>query len=233
MNTQKPEKVLISNGHTLDVHSIFHTLQGEGPLAGFSSVFIRLAGCNLQCPACDTEYTEDRKQMTLEEIYNTMKECSKCKDKTTMPRAVVITGGEPFRQNITPLANLLVKAGFIVQIETNGTLPPGKNLNEEVVIVCSPKTGTVNPKLAMRSNCYKYVLNSNSIDESDGLPIKVLDHTCSYRVARPPANKSVYVQPMDTKDTLENAANIDAVRSSCMQYGYILGLQIHKIIGVK
>ena len=56
-NTQEPEK--IDRDRHLDVHSIFHTIQGEGPYCGHPAVFIRLAGCNLQCPGCDTGRSDD------------------------------------------------------------------------------------------------------------------------------------------------------------------------------
>lgn len=229
MNTQEREKVIASTtGQELEVHSIFRTIQGEGPFTGFPAIFIRLAGCNLQCPGCDTEYTEGRQRLTLEQIYNTLvsPECAG-------PRLVVITGGEPFRQKISILANTLLKAGFRVQIETNGTLPPSKNLDDRVVIVCSPKTGSVNTKMTQRANCYKYVMHADSIDPKDGLPILALDHTASPKVARPPAGMTVYLQPMDSQNIAQNHRNMMAVKDSCIKNGYILQLQIHKILGVE
>ena len=68
LNTQPIEK----RHHKVDleVHSIFYTIQGEGPFCGTPAVFIRLAGCNLQCPSCDTNYTSKRRTMTAEEIVN-------------------------------------------------------------------------------------------------------------------------------------------------------------------
>ena len=53
-NGQPIEKVQRTFDGTLEVHSIFKTIQGEGPFCGTPAVFIRLAGCNLQCPWCDT-----------------------------------------------------------------------------------------------------------------------------------------------------------------------------------
>ena len=67
-NQQLADKpVLNETGLSLQVNSIFYTIQGEGPFAGRPAIFIRLAGCNLQCPGCDTEYTK-RQTMTVDEI---------------------------------------------------------------------------------------------------------------------------------------------------------------------
>ena len=59
---------------------------------------------------------------------------------------VVLTGGEPFRQNIMPLVHQLLAARWLVQVETNGTifsyqsLYPTVMIPGEFSIVCSPKT---------------------------------------------------------------------------------------------
>ena len=57
INSQAIEKSAHYTTRSYDVHSIFPTIQGEGPFVGQPAIFIRLAGCNLQCPACDTDYT--------------------------------------------------------------------------------------------------------------------------------------------------------------------------------
>lgn len=148
---------------------------------------------------------------------------------------VVITGGEPFRQNISPLCqSLLFNLGYVVQVETNGTLPPSEGLPARVVIVCSPKAGKINHMIAARADCYKYVLSHTSI-ALDGLPSLVLGHNATPHVARPPEGYAgkVYLQPMDSQDSAENAHNVQAVVSSCMSYGYILQLQIHKLINLE
>lgn len=228
-NQQPPEKR--STSLFLDVHSIFHTIQGEGPYAGHPAIFIRLAGCNLQCPGCDTDYTTGRKEMHVSDILDEVVENS-----YPLPNLVVITGGEPFRQPSTvDLCNVLGDMGFTVQVETNGSFWPGEKLDPEVTIVCSPKTGSVHKKLAERIDAFKYVLHADSIDLEDGLPILALGHSANPRVARPPKDfkGAVYVQPMDSKNELQNHRNQQAAVKSCMEFGYTLQLQIHKIIGVE
>jgi 7-carboxy-7-deazaguanine synthase len=232
INLQSPEKRReFDDGSSLEVHSIFHTIQGEGMFSGVPCVFVRLAGCNLQCPSCDTEYTNKRFGYTLPVLLIEI--------RAKMPREyknklVVITGGEPFRQNISEAIRMLVREGFHVQIETNGTLPPSPMFQKTgTTIVCSPKTGKVNRCLHEYIDAYKYVLSYDSMD-LDGLPIRALNHTASPRVARPHPgfDGPIYLQPMDTKDEATNAVNLRAVKRSCMQHGYLLQLQIHKIIGV-
>lgn len=228
MNTQAIEKRIKNHsGDELDIVSIFPTIQGEGPYTGERAIFIRLAGCNLQCPGCDTEYTRGRITIPVEDIIHDLTETTKA------PRLVVITGGEPFRQNISKLANTLHSLGYKVQVESNGTLPPSEGLHDKVTIVCSPKAGKVNPELSKRANCFKYVMHADSVDPDDGLPILALDHSASPKVARPPAGKPIYIQPMDSQNIAQNHRNVQAVVDSCMKYGYLLQLQVHKLIGVE
>ncbi|MBX9726502.1 MAG: 7-carboxy-7-deazaguanine synthase QueE, partial [Rickettsiales bacterium] len=106
----------MTDGTTLHVVEIFPTLQGEGPCVGQPAVFVRLGGCNLACDFCDTEF-ENFSAIPLQSMLENIHA------HTTEGRdLVVITGGEPMRQNIAPLCEALIAAGFRVQIETNGTL---------------------------------------------------------------------------------------------------------------
>lgn len=232
------------SGDMLDVHSIFYTLQGEGPFCGRAAVFVRLAGCNLQCPACDTEYTNGREMIAvgdiLTKIYNLLWPHS------ARP-IVVITGGEPFRQNLYPLCYALVQEGFTVQIETNGTLPPPNLAFAElcstnpqdvncVFVVCSPKTGKVNTYLEPLIGTYKYVVDADSVHEDDGLPILALGHTAYPHVARPPIGFKgpVYIQPCDRQDEALNRRNREAVVILAMNAPevFTVQLQTHKILNL-
>lgn len=230
VNIQPIEKYVSSTGEYLDVHSIFNTIQGEGPFAGWPAVFIRLAGCNLQCPGCDTDYTNGRKRMSVPDIVDQV-----FFYKEAQRGLVVITGGEPFRQHLSELCCKLVDLGFQVQIESNGSLPPQPFIPDSVVIVCSPKTGKIHPIMMLRADAFKYVLAADSVNPEDGLPMQALGHTSVPHVARPPKDdkRYVYLQPMDAKNAFTNAANVEAVKQSCMKHGYILQLQIHKIINVE
>lgn len=230
INIQPIEKAEHRDDASLDVHSIFYTIQGEGPLTGHPAIFVRLAGCNLQCPKCDTDYTSKRERMTPEAIVREVQR------QHPGPRLVVITGGEPFRQAIGLLTQLLEDTGYQIQIETNGTLPPPSGLAASTWVVVSPKTGKVHPATAAAAVAWKYVLSADKVDPEDGLPTHALDHTASPRLARPPENfpiGAVYVQPCDEKLPHLNGRNIGKVQRVCMRHGYTLQLQLHKIIGVE
>lgn len=234
INIQPVEKSDKRAGTSLDIHSVFHTIQGEGPFCGQPAVFIRLAGCNLQCPGCDTDYTLGRKRTETRHIVENVL----CMLDGTRTDLVVITGGEPFRQDIRLLCRTLLKCGLRVQIETNGTLyiddmPWG---NSRFHVVCSPKAGKVNVNLQEHISAYKYVMAHDSVHPEDGLPVRALGHTAVPRVARPEiehGRRPVYLQPMDAQDADVNAKNLRACIDSCMRFGYILQLQVHKLINME
>lgn len=231
INIQPIEKRVEGDGNTLDVHSVFYTLQGEGPYTGYPAVFIRLAGCNLQCPGCDTEYTTGRETLTVQQIVARI-ERTYSHTRNLRP-LIVITGGEPFRQNLAVLCCMLTR-WYRVQIETNGTLGiDNPDAFQNVDIVCSPKAGKVHYSIVAHADWYKYVLHHESVCPNDGLPILALDHSASPKVFRPPLGATVYLQPMDCKDPVVNKLNQEAVLRSCLQYGYILQLQVHKLLEVE
>lgn len=236
LNTQPIEKADLHPMGDLQVHSLFYTIQGEGPFTGQPAVFVRLAGCNLQCPACDTDYTSTRVTRSADALAGEVFAVSEPRREPNAPAClVVITGGEPFRQNLTPFCAALLSRGYRVQVETNGTLPPSEGLSEQVCIVVSPKAGKVHPDTAERAMAWKYVLDADSID-LDGLPIRALGHSASPRVARPPGDfprHRIYIQPADRQALHVNERNGRAVVATCLRNGYTLQLQTHKLLGLE
>lgn len=226
-NNQPPEKLAATSPEVLSVHSIFHTIQGEGPFAGQPAVFIRLAGCNLQCPGCDTDYTSRR---TTFNVYALILEVNRLRAPTT--DLVVITGGEPFRQPLRLLVACLLREGYRVQLETNGSFYQDLPY-DQITVVCSPKTGTINRQLEPHITALKYVLNAKDLGD-DGLPERALDHGTS-RLARPtPAFKgTIYVQPYDDGGPLNNDIHHQTAVQSCLTHGYTLCLQTHKFLGLE
>lgn len=245
MNQQPIEKRVSVPEEHLDVHSIFYTLQGEGPFAGTPCVFVRLAGCNLQCRMCDTDYTSGRRMMSVGDILKKILEVAYDNTGDTYwPGLVVVTGGEPFRQPLGYFLKTLVRRGLWIQVESNGTLHAPMeieyNLNisqrKGVYIVCSPKTPIISEHIRANACCFKYVLNHTEIHESDGLPTRVLGNPTGAIVARPRAGALVYLQPADNGMSDPNnphSPNLQAVKKSCLKHGYILNLQLHKILGVE
>lgn len=240
LNKQKPLRRDYDPDGFVKVHSIFHTIQGEGPFAGWPAVFIRLFGCNLQCPFCDTDYTSAKRFMSVQDVLTELHSTGfdvRMGPSVEGRNLVVITGGEPFRQDITPLIKGLLEFGAKIQIETNGTLSPGDDFPwDEVTVVCSPKTSKIHPDVANRVHAYKYVLSRDSIG-TDGLPETALGHPPggTGRVARPPTGwrGPIYVNPMDAKDELETNRNALAVAEVVMNHGgYIMGVQMHKFLGL-
>lgn len=232
-NQQKSEHR--SDSKNLQVHSIFKTIQGEGPFSGTPCVFIRLAGCNLQCPNCDTDYTSIRTTLDSKTIVSLVK-------RLQIQGLVVITGGEPFRQYISELLRLLYQNEYYVQVETNGTIVPPdvfwtRNTSARYgsYLVCSPKTQTINDKINEEACAFKYVLNHKDINNEDGLPNSVLGFPTKLKVARPSKRFAgqIYLQPEDSYNMEENEKNEQAVIKSCLKHGHILNLQIHKMIGVE
>lgn len=201
----------MDDGALLAVQEVFATLQGEGPYVGWPALFVRLGGCNLACDFCDTDF-EDFAMMTVADIVA----------KAKAHRLVVITGGEPLRQNIAPLCKALLAAGAKVQIETNGTLY--RELPEAVEIICSPKNtaGRYHPIRGDLMPCItalKFLISASHPGYGDVPDIGQ-------------GNIPIYVQPMDEYDMEKNAANLKRATALALERGYRLSLQLHKIAGI-
>lgn len=98
----------------------FFSVQGEGVTAGLPAVFIRLQGCSVGCVWCDTKYSWDASGGREAELTELLEEIA------AYPcRRVVVTGGEPLESALfVPLVEALATAGFTIEVETSGTLPP-------------------------------------------------------------------------------------------------------------
>ncbi len=212
------------DGKHLELNNIFVTLQGEGLYVGVPSVFVRLGGCNLSCNFCDTDF-EDFTPVPTSDIMARIDKLSRNADGKRSRKLVVITGGEPLRQNIAPFCEALLADGFSVQIETNGTLY--RELPKEVDIVCSPKnTGAgympVRDDLAQRLSALKFIISASNDN-----------YSTVAEVGQSKYNIPVFVQPMDEYDYGKNTANRKYALELCLEHGYRLSLQTHKILEIE
>lgn len=102
----------------MKIAELFHSIQGEGILAGVPSVFVRTSGCNLRCSWCDTPYTSWEPQGEEMAVAAVLAEVERCSNGYT-----VVTGGEPMIQpEIEALCQGLRRLGQHITIETAGTV---------------------------------------------------------------------------------------------------------------
>ncbi|MGL6134836.1 MAG: 7-carboxy-7-deazaguanine synthase QueE [Prochlorococcaceae cyanobacterium] len=105
----------------IPVVETFHSLQGEGLHAGRSAFFLRLAGCAVGCPWCDTKHSwpqEAHPHRDLEELAAQAGAAA-----GAGAAFVVVTGGEPLHHNLDGLCAALEAAGLPLHLETSGVDP--------------------------------------------------------------------------------------------------------------
>jgi 7-carboxy-7-deazaguanine synthase len=136
------------------INDIYSCIQGEGCMTGQAMALLRLQGCPVGCPFCDTKETWDPDPAyevdSIEQALGTGPQwCHADADTITdyltqsFPRMawVLITGGEPAFQDLTPLTNALRHAGFLTALETSGTATGH--------LRCRPDWVCVSPKFNM------------------------------------------------------------------------------------
>ena len=194
--------------NTLKVNEIFYSLQGEGPYTGIAAVFLRLAGCSMNCPFCDTRYAfAQGRDMTYEEIIKEL-EAYPC-------RNVIITGGEPTEQHFAPLARRLKQRGWTVHMESNGA--QDADVSDIDFLVVSPKKH-VSKNMLCKAHAIKIVVGQDTDLEE-------------LKTYFPYANTgaAVCLQPQSNKQE-----NIDLCVRLIKQNPFLrLSLQMHKLTNIK
>ena len=113
---------------------IFASFEGEGDRVGMPAVFLRTAGCNLDCSFCDTGYARERSESAV--LYMGRRETGIANPVSPARAAEIVaenfphysdirlTGGEPLLQAafLEETALLLRRKGLRLHLETNGTL---------------------------------------------------------------------------------------------------------------
>ena len=199
------------------VNEIFYSLQGEGYWTGTPMVFVRLSGCNLQCPFCDTAHFSFT-EMSANEILSTVRaQGGAC-------RRICLTGGEPSLQLDEALLSAFHTAGYNIHMETNGTRPLPAGLDWVTV---SPKEDvpglTGNGRVVLeRADELKLVFDGTMADHR-------LAHWASFPAAWH------FLQPCDTGKPEQNLAvlqeTIHYIQSHPAQWR--LSLQTHKFLGIR
>ena len=201
----------------LPIHETFQcTVQGEGYWTGTLVDFIRLAGCPVRCPWCDTGYSNGGKGLPA-----VSQSIAQLLDQLQSPR-VVITGGEPFiHRDLSELVRALLEADKQVSIETSGAY--WQDVSPQAWITLSPKEH-ISPKYPVkeifwtRSNEIKLVVSTG----------KEIEFYQKYFVKD--VNIPVFLQPeWNSKDSV-----IPIILELLKQNpSYRLSLQTHKFIGVQ
>ena len=99
---------------------IFSSFQGEGLLIGERQIFVRFAGCNLNCNYCDTNDSKSKKSGVLMSPDEVASEIEKL--ITPDCKSISFTGGEP---SLYPdfISQVGKNFNLKIMLETNGTLP--------------------------------------------------------------------------------------------------------------
>jgi organic radical activating enzyme len=190
----------------LQLAEIFYSVQGEGTWTGTPAVFVRLAGCNLACDFCDTDYA-------LKELAGIDDVVARVRMVGGSCPMVILTGGEPLAQRETvALIDALRRDGRRVHIESNGTI--FAPLPSDVWLCVSPKE-RVDPRMAARANEAKLIVDGRVPEE---------------HLALFPDRPVILLQPEGNKP-----ANIELALSYAQAHPerFRLSLQTHKMIGVR
>ena len=205
----------------------FISVNGEGPLSGQLVVFIRFAGCNLDCSYCDTTWANstdvEYDLMSSEAIYKYI--------KSTGIRNVTLTGGEPLLQEgIIELLEVLSKDSSLhVEIETNGSVSLDKFLNIE-----NPPSFTMDYKLPcsnmeekMNLDNFKHLSNKDTVKFVSGSMLDL--QKAKYIIDKYDLSDrtNVYISPVFGQIDPENI--VEFMKNNIMN-GVNLQIQLHKII---
>ena len=209
------------------VKEIFYSIQGEGYYSGRPAVFCRFAGCNLWsgkeadrekavCKFCDTDFVgcdgpEGGQFPTPAELIGRIEKLWPEENLIKARPLVVYTGGEPLLQLNIELISALHDKGWEVAVETNGTLLPPPGIDW---ICVSPKAGA---KLLLHSGQELKLVFPQPGAQPEKYAMLDFQH--------------FFLQPMDSSDRDMNTRL--ALEYVLSHPQWRLGLQTHKILGIK
>jgi 7-carboxy-7-deazaguanine synthase len=222
------------------VNEIFYTIQGEARFTGHPSVFVRLQGCGVGCPWCDTKHTWDRHArdivsidamlaktgdgasyaaMTAQEIID-----SAIKMAGRKPALLTITGGEPAEQPLNELTTLIAKNGIHPQLETSGT--EELDVSPDTWVTLSPKIDMPNRKPIQRQAVFR--ANEIKMPVGKQRDVEILKAFLQeFRDVIGP-RQNIWLQPLS-----QNPKATQLCVDTAMANGWHLSMQTHKYIGVR
>lgn len=195
----------------LPVVETFHSVQGEGFWTGVSAFFIRLAGCDVGCPWCDTKHSWPTEHHPEQAIASLIIQAA-----AAQPFMVVITGGEPLMHDLTSLTTELSRAGLRIHLETSGSHPLTGQFDW---ISLSPKT--FKPPLSdiyHQANELKVVISKPS------------DLAWAENQAQKVSAETVKLLQPEWSSSHAQQLTVDYVRA---HPEWRVGLQTHKYLGVQ
>ena len=204
----------------------FVSINGEGTHSGQLAVFIRFAGCNLNCSFCDTTWANE-KDVPYEEV-STEQILEYVSGKNI--NNITLTGGEPLMQNnIEELIGALTDKQYYVEIETNGSVslekykkitpPPSFTMDYKLPgSGMESKMDKDNLKLLTKNDTVKFVAGSKEDLERFSEVVKLYNLTDKC---------NVYLSPVFGKIKMEDM--VDFMIDNNMN-GVTLQAQLHKII---
>ena len=210
----------MDNSITYPIVEIFKSLQGEGFNTGREVVFLRLGGCNLACPWCDTNY-DDFIMVSMGSIVERVEEFG--------VKSLLITGGEPLIvEGLKSLVELFKSCGFWVGVETNGVSVVENGILKLFDYI------SVSPKA-----CYADLYhNGPAVIEADEVRViadgNVLEF-CHF-VSGAIKAKHYFLSPCerDGKMNIEQAVRLlGRLNQSSENTRWLLSLQTHKLCGMK
>lgn len=215
----------------MKVVEIFNSIEGEGVRAGLPATFVRLHGCNLNCSYCDSRYAcegDDYKEWSVDQIVSEVV-------RINCPN-VTLTGGEPLiHEDSAELLSSLSRAGFEVNIETNGSVNLRKFLSEDMerFVWDVPFFFTMDWK-CLSSNMSDKMLedNVNQLYNTDVLKFVVgckedLTQMENFLKSHELGTSNIYVSPVFGK--IEPSEIVDFLKSEKL-WNVKLQLQMHKIV---
>ncbi|MCC2616805.1 7-carboxy-7-deazaguanine synthase QueE [Aestuariibacter halophilus] len=219
------------------INEVFQSIQGEGALTGVPSIFVRIQGCPVGCPWCDTKHTWDINpddERSADDVMAEQGESSHWFQSSFdelmalfaregyTAKNVILTGGEPCMFDLTELSSQLIARGYGVSIETSGTFE----------VLTHPDTWvTVSPKVNMKGG---YDILDSALARANEIkhPVAMERHVDELKalLTRLPEGAAplIYLQPIS-----QQARATELAIKHCIENNWRLSLQTHKFIGIE